>query len=273
MEDMYHPLRIKFKLKDLMEVPGASMVRTERPYFDNEGKLAFTSEKWQMGFGNNPAIRDRINEAYAIPHNASGIDFCRAPGPLDSESVLVVEIMDYYVYRAHAIEALLYHHPELPIAEIEGLDEFEWTDYSVGLKKRLEARLQHATGSDKPYSLVHFHLKSVEARALQLKEAIEDSFSTTYSLDKALWAATIQYEEKEGKKGPRESVYSDEEQYKLENGILIITNRWLDFARCIDEYIDSLKANKASDNQFCLYLEGSEGESITLNFILNTYYY
>ena len=270
---MYRPLRIKFKLKDLMKVPGTSMMRAEHPYFDNEGKLAFTSEKWQMGFGNNPAIRDRINEAYAIPHNASGLDFYRAPGPLDSESVLVVEIMDYYVYRAHAVEALLYHHPELPIAEVEGLDEFEWTNYSIGLKKETGARLQHATGSDKPYSLVHFHLKSVEARALQLKEAIENSFSTTYSLDKALWAATIQYEEKEGKKGPRESVYSDEEQYKLENGILIITNRWLDFARCIDEYIDSLKVNKASDNQFCLYLEGSEGEPITLNFNLNTYYY
>ena len=273
MENINNSLRIKFKLKDLMKVPGTSMVRTEHPYFDNGGKLAFTSEKWQMGFGNNPAIRDRINEACAMPHNAPGIDFCRIPGPLDSESVLVAEIQDWYVYRAHAVEALLYHHPELPIAEVEGLDEFEWTNYFIGLKKRLEARLQHATGSDKPYSLVHFHLKSVEARALQLKEAIEGNFGTTYSLDKALWAASIQYEEKEGKKESRESVYSDEEQYKLENGILIITNRWLDFARRIDEYIDSLKVNKASDNQFCLYLEGNSGEFAILNFILNTYYY
>lgn len=273
MEDIYHPLRIKFKLKDLMKVPGTSMVRTEHPYFNNDGKLGFTSEKWHMSFDNNPAIRDRINEAYVISHTVPGIDFYRVPGPLDSESVLVVEIMDYYVYRAHVVEALLYHHPELPIAEVEGLNEFEWTNYSVGLKKRLGARLQHATGSDKPYSLVHFHLKSVEARASQLKEAIENSFSTTYSLDKALWTATIQYEEKEGKKESRESVYSAEEQYKLENGILIITNRWLDFARRIDEYIDNLKVNKASDNQFCLYLEGNSGEFAILNFNLNTYYY
>ena len=84
MENINSSLRIKFKLKDLMKVPGTSMVRTEHPYFDNGGKLAFTSEKWQMGFGNNPAIRDRINEAYAMPHNAPGIDFCRVPGPLDS---------------------------------------------------------------------------------------------------------------------------------------------------------------------------------------------
>ena len=169
---------------------------------------------------------------------------------------------------------MLYNHPELTIAEVEGLDEFEWTNYSIGLKKRLEDRLQQTTDDgNTPYTLVHFHPKSLEARALQLKEAIEGNFGTTYSLDKALWAATIQYEEKEGKKGPRESVYSDEEQYKLENGILIITNRWLDFARRIDEYIDSLKVNKASDNQFCLYLEGNNGEFAILNFILNTYYY
>lgn len=32
MQDMYHPLRIKFKLKDLMKVPGTSMVRMEHPY-------------------------------------------------------------------------------------------------------------------------------------------------------------------------------------------------------------------------------------------------